>query len=173
MPYQFSKILCISAASLLLVNCTSVEKYNQKLLQPIPVEKLQKDIDYTQHKLEKLYPNLYGYIPKSQLDAKFDSIRKVVTKPMISSEFFFVISPIIASVRQGHMTMSPPIKRVSKKDAKRYKKSGDGPISQFVFEWQNERLFVLKSKNKKNNATGLEESKRERTKKTKGERKLK
>ncbi len=69
---------------------------------------------------------------------------------MTSKEFYFVISPVIASVRQGHMTMSPTMKRVSKKEAKRLKKSGDGPISQFVFEWQQERLFVVKSKNKKN-----------------------
>ncbi len=146
----YTKLLLITAVSFLLVNCTSVEKYNKKLAQPIAEEKLQKDIDYTQQKLQKLYPNLYGYISKSQLDAKFDSIRKVVNKPMTSNEFYFVISPVIASVRQGHMTMTPISKRVSKADAKRYKKSGDGPLSQFVFEWQNEKLYVVKSKAKKN-----------------------
>ncbi len=135
---------------LLFVNCTSVEKYNQKVTQPIAVEKLQADINYTQHKLEKLHPNLYGYISKEKLNFKFDSIRSVVNKPMTSKEFYFVISPVIAAVRQGHMTMSPTIKKVSKKEAKRYKKSGDGPISQFVFEWQNDKLYVLKSKSKKN-----------------------
>lgn len=132
------------------VNCTSVEKYNQAISKPIPVEKLQSDINYTQHKLEKLYPNLYGYISKEQLNAKFDSIRSVVNTPMTSKEFYFVISPVIAAVRQGHMSMSPTIKKVSKKQAKIYKKSGDGPISQFVFEWQNDKLYVLKSKSKKN-----------------------
>ena len=131
-------------------SCTSVNKYNKIISQSIPVEKLQEDINYTQHKLEKLYPNLYGYIPKAQLNAKFDSIRLVVNKPMTSKEFYFVISPVIAAVRQGHMTMSPTIKRVAKKQAKIYKKNGDGPISQFVFEWENDKLFVLKSKNKKN-----------------------
>lgn len=152
MPNFFSKFRTIVSVVLVLLfaNCTSVEKYNQIISEPIPVEKLQADIDYTQHKLEKLYPNLYGYIPKAQLNAKFDSIRSVVKKPMTSKEFYFVISPVIASVRQGHMSMSPTIKRVSKKEAKRLRKSGDGPLSQFVFEWQNERMFVIKSKNKKN-----------------------
>lgn len=131
-------------------SCTSVDEYNQQITQPISVEKLQADINYTQHKLERLYPNLYGYISKEQLNFKFDSIRSVVNKPMTSKEFYFVISPVIATVRQGHMTMSPTAKRVSKKQAKLYKKGGDGPISQFVFEWQNDKLYVLKSKSKKN-----------------------
>lgn len=147
---NYPKLLLLTAISFLLANCTSVDEYNKKLAQPIAVEKLQKDINFTQQKLEKLYPNLYGYIPKSQLNAKFDSIRQVVNKPMTSSEFYFVISPVIAAVRQGHMTMSPLSKRVSKSDAKRYKKGGDGPLSQFVFEWQNNKLYVVKSKVKKN-----------------------
>jgi C-terminal processing protease CtpA/Prc len=69
---------------------------------------------------------------------------------MTTNEFYLVISPVIASVRQGHMSMSPVSKRVSKKETKRLKKAGDGPISQFVFEWKDERLFVIKSKAKRN-----------------------
>lgn len=142
-------LLCLVAISV-VVSCTSVEQFNKKLATPIPVEKLQKDIDYTQRKLERYYPNLYGYIPKKELDGKFDSIRKVVSKPMTTNEFYFVISPVIASVRQGHMSMSPVSNRVPKKETKRLKKAGDGPISQFVFEYKDERLFVIKSKVKRN-----------------------
>lgn len=151
MKLQIQKYFSLILIALLLTNCTSVEKYNYKLNQPISVEKLQKDIDYTQHKLEKLYPNLYGYISKEKLDFKFDSIRKVVNKPMTSSAFYFVISPVIASVRQGHMTMTPLSKKFPKKEAKRIKKMGDGPISQFTFEWENNKLFVIKNKSKRKN----------------------
>lgn len=151
MSFKITRIFFIVVISLFLANCTSVEKYNYKLAQPIPLEKLQKDIDYTQHKLEKLYPNLYGYISKEKLDFKFDSIRKVVNKPITSSEFYFVISPVIASVRQGHMTMTPLSKKLSKKEAKRLKKMGDGPLSQFTFEFENNKLFVIKNKSKNKN----------------------
>lgn len=142
------RISFIVVISLLLANCTSVEKYNHKLAQPISVAKLQKDINYTQRKLEKLYPNLYGYITKEHLDFKFDSIRKVVDKPMTSKEFYFVIAPVIASVRQGHMTMSPVQNKISKEDAKRYNKTGDGPLSQFLYEWENGKMYVVKNKSK-------------------------
>jgi hypothetical protein len=150
MLYRLLRSFLLFIALYSTVNCTSVKRFNAQLEQPIPVEKLQKDINFTQRKLERLYPNLYGYISKEKLNYKFDSIRSVVTKPMTSKAFYFVISPVIASVRQGHMTMSPVSKRVTKKQAKVYKKRGDGPLSQFVFEWQNDKLYVLKSKLKKN-----------------------
>lgn len=146
---NFSKLFLAITVSLLLANCTSVEKFNQKITQPIAVEKLQKDVNYTQYKLEKLYPSLYTYISKEQLNTKFDSIRNVIKQPMTSKEFFFLISPVIASVRQGHMSMTPVAKRIPKKEAKRLKQFGDGPLSQFTYEWQNNKMFVIKNKSKK------------------------
>ena len=101
----------------LFVNCTSVEKYNYKLEQPIAIEKLQKDVDYAQHKLEKLHPSLYKYISKEKLDGKFDSVRRVIYRPMTSKEFFFLISPAIASVHQGHMIVSPVFKKSNKNNS--------------------------------------------------------
>lgn len=150
MPLSSLRSVFALVLAALLGGCTSVATYNKKISQPIPVAKLQQDIDYTQRQLVKYYPNLYGYIPKAKLDAKFDSIRNAVNRPMTSNEFYFVISPVIAAVRQGHMSMSPVMKRIDKKTARLYKKRGEGPLSQFVFEWQDEKLHVLKSKNKKN-----------------------
>lgn len=134
--------------SLLLVKCGSVEQYNKKLEQPIAPEKLQKDVDYVRHKLEKLHPNLYKYIPKEALNAKFDSIRKVINKPMTSKDFYFLISPVVASVRQGHMIVSPSLKKIDKKSQKKLLKSGIGPLSQFDFEWLNFKLYIVKNRSK-------------------------
>ena len=144
----FKEKYSIILLSLLLVSCTSVEKYNQKLEQPIAIEKLQKDVDYVQHKLEKLHPSLYKYVSKEVLNAKFDSVRKVIKTPMTSKEFFFLISPIVASVHQGHMIVSPLFKKTKKKEQKRILKSGTGPLSQFDFTWMNYKLFVVKNKSK-------------------------
>ncbi len=139
---------CFLFLFFLLVSCTSVEKFNYKLEQPIAIEKLQKDVDYAQHKLEKLHPSLYKYISKEKLNGKFDSVRTAINRPMTSKDFFFLISPIIASVHQGHMIVSPLFKKNNKKDLKRFSKSGIGPLSQFDFEWVNYKLFVVKNKSK-------------------------
>ena len=60
MFHFFSKhnVIVGIAVVLLFTNCTSIEKYNQTISQPISVEKLQSDINYTQHKLEKLYQTI-------------------------------------------------------------------------------------------------------------------
>ncbi|WP_395064452.1 S41 family peptidase [Flavobacterium sp.] len=133
---------------LLFANCSSVEKYNENLGKPIAINKLIKDVDYVQHKLEKLHPSLYMYISKNELNGKFDSLRKSITKPLTSKQFFFVMSPIVASVRQGHMTLSPPFKRIGKQEQKRLAKLGTGPLSQFDFEWIYDKLYVVKNKSK-------------------------
>ena len=132
-------------SSLLFFACASVEKHNAKRTRTIPVAQLQKDIDYVEHKLYKLHPSVDLYINKEQLAFKFDSIRKVVTKPMTSKAFYFVISPVIASVRQGHMSMIPMEKRYTVKERKRFKKGGEGPLSQFKYEWENNALYIIKN----------------------------
>lgn len=142
----FLQVSTLIIINFIFTNCTSVKKYNNQISQPIPVKKLQQDINYTQKQLHKYYPNLYGYISKENLNYKFDSIRKVVQKPMSSKEFYFVISPVIASVRQGHMTMSMPTPRITNKESKRTKKAGDAPLSQFSYQWENDKLYVSKNK---------------------------
>lgn len=146
--FRFVKRVFILLFSFIIFSCTSVEKYNHKLDQPISVDKLHKDVDYVQNKLVKLHPSLYKYISKEALNAKFDSVRNVIDKPMTSKEFYFLISPVVASVRQGHMILSPPFKLVSKKEQKRLKVAGVGPLSQFDFEWMDNKLFVLKNRSK-------------------------
>ena len=137
--------LFLLLAAICMVSCTSVTRYNQRLATPISVVKLQKDINYIERKLHRLYPNLNGYISNDQLTSKFDSIRKVVNQPMTAKEFYFVIAPVIASVRQGHMSTAWPQPLATKAQRKYYKKMGEGPLSQFTTEWIDHKMIVLKN----------------------------
>lgn len=138
----------ILTVSLFFTACTSVKQHNANREQPIPVSKLQEDINYVERKLHRLHPNLDLYLTKEQLAHKFDSIRSVVNKPMTSMEFYLVISPVVAAVRQGHMGMVPMPKRLTAKETKRLEKAGDGPLSQFKTEWLNGKLYILKNNSK-------------------------
>ena len=139
-------IFLLPLVSLLQVGCTSVAEYNQKLDRTLSKEKLLADVDYVQHKLEKLHPSLHTYISKEALNSKFDSVRNAIDKPLTSKEFFFLMSPVIASVKQGHMILSPPFKKTEKKEQTRLTKLGAGPLSQFDLEWINYKLYVVKNK---------------------------
>src|SRR5665647_1798558 len=88
--------------ALMLHGCVSVDKFNAQIDKPRSAHDLKQDVDYIQHKLKKLHPDLYHYISKKDLDYKFDSLRSSITTPLTSNDFYFRLSPVIASIRQGH-----------------------------------------------------------------------
>ncbi|WP_297514576.1 S41 family peptidase [Flavobacterium sp.] len=133
------------------VSCTSVERYNKRIAQPIPVAQLQEDIDFIQKKLKRLYPHLHGYIAEQTLHHKFDSIRRVIQQPMTPKDFYFVIAPVIASVRQGHMSTSFPQLSLTRAQRKHLKGFGEGPLSQVTSEWIGGEMVVLKNKSEHKN----------------------
>jgi hypothetical protein len=132
--------------SLLFLQCASVEEHNAHLNDLIPENDLKADVDYTYKKLQRLQPRLYWYISKKELDFKFDSLKKTIIKPITSYEFYKKLSPVVASIRQGHLIVSPSTKILSKSEQKAIKELGAGPFSQFEFEVINNKMYVIKNK---------------------------
>lgn len=140
------KFTLLAFAVSLFIGCSSVEKYNARLNDPIPSEDLQADVDFIHKKLRQLHPNLYWYISKESLDYKFDSLKQTINQPMTRFAFHHKISPLISSVRQGHMYVYPPVKRFTKKETEMIKKKGLGPLSQFDFEAIDGKFYIIKNK---------------------------
>lgn len=140
------KLFLVFCASLFLIQCASVKRYNDHLNTLISVEDLQSDIDFTYKKLKRLHPNLYWYISKEQLDYKFDSLKNTIKQPMKSIEFYKKISPLVAAVRQGHTLVFPPSKLLTKRQSNALTKKGTGPFSQFEYDYFNDKLYVVKNK---------------------------
>jgi len=108
-------------------------------------KQLKSDIDYIHTKLERLHPNLYWYITRQDLDFKFDSLKSSINAPMTSNEFYFQLSPVLSSVRQGHLRLFPLNKKIKIKESFSLLKSGTSPLSQFEFESFDNKLFVIKN----------------------------
>ncbi|HEY6143278.1 MAG TPA: S41 family peptidase [Flavobacterium sp.] len=140
------KVLLLSFISLLFLQCNSVKEHNAHLNDLIPESKLKEDVDFTYKKLQHFQPKLYWYISKKELDYKFDSLKNTITKPMTSFEFYKKLSPVVSSVRQGHLIVSPSLKIMSKAEKKALKKKGTSPFSQFDFEIINDKMYVVKNK---------------------------
>lgn len=134
--------------ALLLFSCGSVEKFNKHIETSISTEDLIRDVNYVQKKLVKLHPSLYWYITEQELNSKFDSLRANLKDPLTPNEFFFKISPIVASVRQGHMGLNPLTKKLKKKEAKILSNAGTGPLSQFKMIWVDDKMYVLENKSR-------------------------
>lgn len=144
------KKLAVLTSLTLLISCQSIKQFNEDLSQPIPVDKLQKDVDFSYKKLKQLHPKLYWYISKEKLDYKFDSLKKSIQKPMTGLAFYKELSQVTKSVGQGHLGISPSLEKLSKKDQKALKKKGKSAFSQFDFEYIDNKLIILKNRSRHN-----------------------
>ncbi|HEY5125155.1 MAG TPA: S41 family peptidase [Ignavibacteria bacterium] len=139
------KVLILLVTTILLVSCASVNKYNKNLQVLRNEKQLKYDVDYINKKLQKLHPNLYWYISKKELDFKFDSLKHTINTPMTSADFYLKLSPVIASIKQGHMQLFPPIKKLKIKELFSIRNLGISPLSRFDFEGFNNKTFIVKN----------------------------
>ncbi len=133
----------------ILVSCSSVEKYNQQISGKHSPEHIHKDIDYAYRKLKRLHPDLYWYISKDSLDEKISNLKKEIQNPISSKEFYKKLSPIIATIKQGHTAIYPPSKKQTKIN-KKIRGNRSYPFRPIVFHRVGDRLFIKKNYGKDN-----------------------
>lgn len=131
---------------IVLSSCSSIKNQNKHINDLLPAEKLLSDVNFIHKKLIKMHPDLYWYISKKELDFKFDSIKTTITKPITSYDFYKKITPVLLSIRQGHMTIQPQVKQFSKTEGLALSKKGVGPLSQFELECFDNKLIITKNK---------------------------
>lgn len=140
---------------LLLISCNSLEKYNQAILNPQSVAALHEDVDKTYLKLKRNHPLLYQYISKEQLEYKFDSLKQTITTPLTSKVFFKKLAPVVRSVGQGHISMSPPQVKRDRKTKKTYRDKKFG-FNTLRYRYVDETLFVNSAKGEDSLLVGAE-----------------
>jgi len=126
-----------------LGSCASVEKYNQQVTAQHSPRKLRKDADYAYKKLQELHPDLYWYINKEDLDQKFKTLKGNLQKPLSGKEFYANLSPIIASIKQGHTSIYPPRKKKTK-DEKKSKIKKKNPFKSIRLQRIDNKLYIVK-----------------------------
>src|SRR5690606_7209028 len=124
--------------------CATGKKNNLRMNTELSVQEMQKDLEFVERKLFNMHPDVDWYISKEKLHKKFDSLSNTITKPLKPNDFYLKIAPIIASVRQGHMSLNLLSEQYDKTNKKKYKGSKP-PLSQIDFFWKDEKLYVLKN----------------------------
>jgi len=112
------------------------------------VSDLRKDVDKIHQQLVKHHPKIYQYVSKQDLDDKFDNLKKTITKPINSQEFFERLAPVIGNIRQGHISVRPPFKRFSKEERKERVKH-KFEFNNLDFEEFNDKVYVSNVVDKK------------------------
>lgn len=128
-----------------LTSCLSVKKYNEQQKACIPPEKLKEDVDFAYAKLRETHPQLYWYISEKDLDRKFDSLKHTITEPLTPLQFYFKLQPVIADIREGHLSLRIPSKRITKKEIKNLE-GKKGMFSRFGYYVEGNRLFIIENK---------------------------
>ncbi|MDH6254287.1 C-terminal processing protease CtpA/Prc [Chryseobacterium sp. H1D6B] len=128
-----------------VTSCSSVRKHNEQRSSFIPPEKLKEDIDYAYSKLKEMHPHLYWYISKEELDYKFDSVKSSIDKPLTPLEFYFKLQPVIASIREGHLSLKMPRKKFTSKEIKSLKNKR-ALFGRFEYYVQDNRLYIIENK---------------------------
>lgn len=130
--------------SLALIGCASGKKNNLRMNTELSVDEMKKDVKFVERKLFNMHPDVDLYISEEALHKKFDSLSKTITEPLKPNDFYLKIAPVVASVRQGHMSLNLLNEQLEKTNKKKYKGS-KSPLSQFDFLWNDGNLYVLKN----------------------------
>ena len=149
------KAILLILVLLVLMSCRSVKNHNEQITKLHDVVSLHEDIDKVYNQLKKHHPKLYQYTPKEVLDFKFDSLKNTITIPIDSREFYKNLAPVVAQVKQGHVSLSSANKWFTKKKRKQLLKS-KFEFYALDFEYLQNKLWVKNTRGKDSTIVGSE-----------------
>ncbi len=129
---------------IILTSCTSVKKHNVIVSKLHSIETLHEDVNKAYKQLKRNHPRLYQYTSKIALDFKFDSLKRAINKRLTSKAFYEKLAPVIREVKQGHISVSPPHKRLTKAQRKFYKEK-KFELNKLDFESVEDKIWVKRS----------------------------
>ncbi|MGE8431334.1 S41 family peptidase [Chryseobacterium joostei] len=128
----------------MLSSCASIRRHNEQRASCIPPDQLKEDVDYAYAKLQQMHPQLYWYIPKQELEHKFDSLKQTLNEPLTPLQFYFKFQPVIAGIREGHLSLRMPRKKFTKKEIKKLEHK-KGLFSRFEYYISNDQMYIIQN----------------------------
>lgn len=127
-----------------LSSCASIKRHNEQRASCISPEQLKEDVDYAYSKLQQMHPQLYWYIPRQELERKFDSLKQTINEPLTPLQFYFKLQPVIAGIREGHLSLRIPRKKFTKKEIKKLEHQ-KGLFSRFEYYVADDRMYIIQN----------------------------
>lgn len=139
------KIKLLLIALIILCSCGSIEKYNKQVSKLHDPHELKEDVDAAYNQLKKYHPRLYQYTSKEQMDFKFDSLKMSIQSPLSSRDFYEELAAVVTNVRQGHLNISPPDLKRTRKEIKGLKDKTFA-FNTMDFEYLDDKLWLIGAK---------------------------
>ena len=100
------------------------------------VEQLRSDFAVLRKTLEERHPSLYRYVPREEMNRKFDAVARQLYRPMTEVEFRELLRPLIVQIRCGHTDVQ------ESRYASRAERKPQPEWLPFDIILQNDRLFI-------------------------------
>jgi C-terminal processing protease CtpA/Prc len=102
-----SFMIFLTFASIVL-NAQNTTDSSFDINKKFSITQLKYDLTVLKDSLEILHPALYRYTPKHSLDSIFRVAYKRINKPMLLSEFYGIVAPLISKVGDIHTAIELP-----------------------------------------------------------------
>ena len=149
------KLFLLFVLLIALFSCKSVERHNNQITKLHTVAELHQDVDKLYQQLKRHHPKLYQYTSKEVLDFKFDSLKKTINTPIDSRSFYKKMAPVVAYVKQGHVSVGSVSKQFTKKERKQLKKK-KFEFYDLDFDYLEGKLWVKAYRGKDSTLVGNE-----------------
>jgi C-terminal processing protease CtpA/Prc len=75
----------------------------------LPSDELKQDLDFLFKTIEEVHPNMYAYTTEHEFLQLREPLYQRVAGPMSRLEFYKAVAPVVASLKNGHTSMHPPL----------------------------------------------------------------
>ena len=99
---------CLFTAALTARSAATVLPKTEIVTHELTSAQVQEDFQRLRFSLEHADAGLYRYTSKATMDARFDAIARQLSHPMSDFEFYRMLCPLIAEIRNSHTSIRPP-----------------------------------------------------------------
>ena len=96
----------------------------------IPPDKLKEDLDFLLKTIEEVHPNMYAYTSKEKFTSLCEELYKDIAHPMNDREFYRLVAPTVASLKNGHTYIRP------------FSLTGDDKVFPIGLHWNGEDIIL-------------------------------
>ena len=98
------------------------------------------DLDFLFKTIEEVHPNMYAYVSKEEFAKHRDALYARIDRPMTAIEFYKLVAPVVAKVKNGHTHVLP----VGVDGFMEYVENG-GKVFPLRISWDGQKAVVLES----------------------------
>ena len=128
-------ILWLFVSALPAISAAAATPRSSIVTHELTPAQLQEDFHRLRFSLEHADPGLYRYTPKAEMDSRFDAVGRQLQQPLTDLEFYRLLAPLIAAVRNSHTSIRPPA------DALSSIRSFDN-VFPFVLRYRDGRAYI-------------------------------